>query len=113
MDAVTLAACPRIVDYKYAAWHSGAEREYELQLATYCLATMNALGGEKAVGELWFLKSPMKVIRREFTRTEAEAIVTELVHKYLDSIVSGDWPMADRSHCDAVSCGFRERCWAK
>jgi hypothetical protein len=113
MDAVTLGDCPRIVDYKYASWHTGAEVEYELQMATYCLATMNALDVEKAVGELWFLKSPLKIVRREFTRSESETIVTALVHKYLESIGSGEWPMAERAHCDAVSCGFRERCWAK
>jgi hypothetical protein len=113
MDALVVAQLPRIVDYKYANWQQNAEVEYELQMATYCLATMKALGVQKAVGELWFLKSPMKVIRREFTRSEAETTITRVLRSYLEAQSSGEWPMAERAYCDSVSCGFRERCWAK
>jgi len=113
MDAVTLSNPPRIIDYKYAAWRVGAELSYELQMATYCLATMNNLNVERAISELWFLKTPMKVVRREFTRSEAEATITGLLQRYFESLSSGDWPMAERTHCDVVACGFRERCWTK
>jgi ATP-dependent exoDNAse (exonuclease V) beta subunit len=113
MDAVTLGEPPRVIDYKYALWREGAELAYELQMATYCLATMNNMNVDSAVGELWFLKSPMRIVRREFTRSDAEKAVRELLERFFESLTSDEWPMAERAHCDAVFCGFRERCWSK
>src|SRR4030095_8123271 len=66
MDAVTLGDPPRIIDYKYALCREGAELKYDLHMATYRLATMNHLNVDRAVGELWFLKGPMRIVRREF-----------------------------------------------
>jgi hypothetical protein len=35
---------PRVVDYKYASWHDGAEERYEIQMTAYALALMKATG---------------------------------------------------------------------
>jgi hypothetical protein len=112
MDAVAFTDPPRIVDYKYALWRAGAEVDYEIQMATYCLATMKSLGVDRAVGELWYLKTPLKIIRREFNRADAEAHISVLLDRYFESLSGGVWPMADRAYCDAVACGFRGQCWA-
>jgi len=111
MDAVIFSDPPRILDYKYAHWRAGAEAEYEIQMATYCLATMKSLNVDRAVGELWYLKSPLKIIRQEFSRAEAETRIINLLDKYFNSLSGGPWPMAERSYCDAVACGFRAQCW--
>lgn len=113
MDAVTFGDPPRIIDYKYAQWRAGVEVEYEIQMATYCLATMNSMDVDRAVAELWYLKPPLKIIRREFSRAEAQARFTSLLDRYFESLSGDGWPMAERSHCDAVACGFREQCWVK
>ena len=59
MDAVVTGSVPRVVDYKYAVWHEGAEATYHIQMTAYSLALMKALGTQRAVGELWYLKAPM------------------------------------------------------
>jgi CRISPR/Cas system-associated exonuclease Cas4 (RecB family) len=112
MDAVVPGDPPRVIDYKYAAWRNSDEAEYEIQMTAYCLALMKSSGADRAVGELWYLKSPMQVIRREYTRDEAERKVADVLERYLHALSSGIWPMAERSYCDSVKCGFRERCWA-
>src|SRR3989475_1375881 len=43
MDVVVPAEVPRVVDYKYATWHDGAENDYDVQLTAYSLAVMKAL----------------------------------------------------------------------
>src|SRR6185503_12005747 len=63
---------PRVIDYKYALWREGAEANYEIQMTAYALALMKALGTDRAAAELWYVKSSMKVVRREYTRLEAE-----------------------------------------
>jgi CRISPR/Cas system-associated exonuclease Cas4 (RecB family) len=112
MDAVVSDDPPRVIDYKYAAWNEGAQRDYEVQMTAYCLALMKSSGAKSAAGELWYLKPPMKVIRREYTRDEAERRLAGLLEGYLRALSSGTWPMAERPYCDSVKCGFRERCWA-
>jgi ATP-dependent helicase/nuclease subunit A len=79
IDAVVFGEIPKVIDYKYATWRPGAEDEYKVQLATYCLAVMTTLCVEKAMGELWFLKSPLKIIRREYTLEETVAIIRHVV----------------------------------
>ena len=37
---------------------------------------MKALDVERAIGEIWYVKSPMKIVRREYTRQEAEDRLT-------------------------------------
>jgi ATP-dependent exoDNAse (exonuclease V) beta subunit len=113
MDAVVSAHPPRVIDYKYALWRSGGEAEYEIQMMAYCLAVMKSSGSDRAVGELWYLKSPMKVLHREYSYDEAERTLSGILERYLQSLSSGTWPAAERSYCDATECGFRERCWAK
>jgi len=81
------------------------------QMTAYALALMKALGTDRAVAELWYLKTPMKVIRREYKFVEAEERLSELLSKYVDAVTSDEWPAAERSYCDRVKCGFRERCW--
>ena len=63
---------PRVVDYKYAVWREGRESDYEIQMTAYALALMKAMGAGRAVAELWYLKLPMRIVRREYTRVEAE-----------------------------------------
>jgi ATP-dependent helicase/nuclease subunit A len=111
MDAAVVSGIPRVVDYKYATWKEGAEAGYEIQIVAYSLALMKALDTGQAVGELWYLKSPMRIIRREYTRQQAEARLSVLLKKYLSALDTGDWPAADPSYCDRVECGFRSRCW--
>jgi hypothetical protein len=73
---------------------------------------MKALDIDHAVGELWYLKSPMKIVRREYRRQEAEDRLITLLKKYLVSLSTGAWPAADRSYCNRVECGFRSKCWS-
>jgi hypothetical protein len=113
MDAVVPAEVPRVIDYKYAAWRDGADLDYEIPMTAYCLAVMKSTGAKRAIAELWFLKNPMKIVKRELTQDEAENRIATLLEKYLQSLSSGAWPMAERSYCDAVACGFRDRCWAQ
>jgi CRISPR/Cas system-associated exonuclease Cas4 (RecB family) len=112
MDATVVSGVPRVVDYKYATWKDGAEAGYDVQIVTYSLALMKALDTNRAVGELWYLKSPMKIIRCEYTREQAEERLSVLLKKYLTALATGDWPAADRSYCDRVECGFRAQCWS-
>jgi CRISPR/Cas system-associated exonuclease Cas4 (RecB family) len=111
MDAVVPGDPPRVIDYKFAQWKSGGETGYEIQMIAYSLALMKSLGVETAVAELWYLKSPMKILRTEYTRAAAEERLSELLDRYLTALRTNDWPMAERDHCDAVQCGFREKCW--
>jgi ATP-dependent helicase/nuclease subunit A len=103
---------PRVVDYKYALWREGSEENYENQMTVYALALMKALGTDRAVAELWYLKSPMKIVRREYRAQDAEQRVRGLLAKYGDAVERNDWPVAERAYCDRVECGFRERCWS-
>jgi ATP-dependent helicase/nuclease subunit A len=111
MDAVVAGSPPRVIDYKYALWRAGVEADYEIQMTAYSLALMKSAGIDSAIAELWYLKSPMKVMRQEYTREQAERRISALVGAYLEALSSGAWPMAAREHCDAIHCGFRERCW--
>jgi CRISPR/Cas system-associated exonuclease Cas4 (RecB family) len=111
MDAVIPGNLPRVIDYKYATWREGAEADYEIQMSAYSLALMKALGTKQAVGELWYLKSPMKIVRREYTLMDAEAKLSALISRYLESVEKNEWPMAARAHCDRIECGFRTQCW--
>jgi len=112
MDAVVVADVPKVIDYKYAAWQEGAESDYEVQLTAYSLALMKALSAGRAIAELWYLKSPMKVVRREYTFEEAENRLRELFLKYVNAIQTNHWAAAERSYCDHVECGFRKKCWS-
>jgi ATP-dependent helicase/nuclease subunit A len=102
---------PRVIDYKYAQWREGAEEQYEMQMTAYSLALMKALPAERAVAELWYLKSPMKIVRREYTIDEAEQVLRDLLTRYARAVESDEWNAADRSYCDHIECGFREQCW--
>jgi ATP-dependent exoDNAse (exonuclease V) beta subunit len=111
MDAVVSGDLPRVVDYKYAAWREGVEANYEIQMTAYSLALMKALGTQSAVGELWYLKSPMKIVRHEYTFAEADERLRTLMSNYRLAIEKNEWPAAGRAYCDRVECGFRPRCW--
>jgi ATP-dependent exoDNAse (exonuclease V) beta subunit len=82
IDAVVIDNPPKVIDYKYSRWQPGAEESYQNQLTIYCLAVMKSLGVEHATGELWFLKAPMKIIRREYTLAEAELTVRNLIEQF-------------------------------
>src|SRR5262249_32157139 len=62
---------PRVIDYKYAVWREAREDDYEIQMTSYALALMKSLGTDRALAELWYLKSPMKIMRRQYERPEA------------------------------------------
>ncbi len=111
MDAVVPGTLPRVIDYKYAFWRAGVESDYEIQMAAYSLALMKSADVDRAVAELWYLRTPMKVIRQEYTREGAERRIVDLLDRYLKALASGSWPLAERSYCDRIQCGFRERCW--
>jgi hypothetical protein len=111
MDAAIAAEVPRVIDYKYALWREAGEAAYEVQMTVYGLALMKALGTDRAVGELWYLKAPMKIIRCEYTRNEAEGSLRRLVSRYFQALETNQWPGAERAYCDRVECGFRSRCW--
>jgi len=87
--------------------------EYEIQMTAYCLAVMKRLGVDRAIAELWYLKAPMKIVKWETLRDAAEQRIAELLTRYLDSLSSETWPMAQRPYCDSIACGFRERCWTQ
>jgi CRISPR/Cas system-associated exonuclease Cas4 (RecB family) len=111
MDAVIPGNPPRVVDYKFSLWRDDAESTYEIQMTAYSLAVMKSLGVNRAIAELWYLKAPMKVLRHEYTLEEAEHRISGILERYMESLKSGAWPMADRTYCDAMECGFRDRCW--
>jgi ATP-dependent helicase/nuclease subunit A len=111
MDAVVPGDVPRVIDYKYAAWRDGAEADYEIQMTAYALALMKSLGARCSIGELWYLKAPMKIIRSEYDFNQAEERLRDLISRYIIAIESGQWPMAARDYCDRVECGFRSHCW--
>jgi CRISPR/Cas system-associated exonuclease Cas4 (RecB family) len=111
MDVVVAGDAPRVIDYKYAKWREGVELAHEIQLTAYCLALMKSLETERAVGELWYLKNPMKIVRREYRREAAEHRLTNLMEQYIRAVETDTWSPAERSYCDLVKCGFRERCW--
>ena len=113
MDAVVPGEVPRVIDYKYAAWREGGEANYEIQMTAYALALMKALGTGRAIGELWYLKSPMKILRHEYTIAEAEQRLRDLMSRYFMAVEKDEWPAAERAYCDRVECGFRTRCWGE
>src|SRR5262249_36477433 len=106
------SATPRGIDYKYAAWREGGERTYEIQMTAYALALMKATGADRAIAELWYLKSPIKIVAREYSRNAAEETLRELLARYVAAVAHDAWPPADRIYCDRVECGFRDRCWS-
>src|SRR5262249_15079148 len=77
MDAVIPTAAPRVIDYKFAIWKGGAESMYRMQMAAYSLALMKSIGAQRAVAELWYLKAPMKIVRVEYSRDEAEKTIAD------------------------------------
>jgi len=81
-------------------------------MTSYALALMKGIGADRAVAELWYLKSPMKIVRREYSRKEAEQTLIGLMSRYTDAVERNEWPRAERSYCDRVECGFREQCWS-
>jgi ATP-dependent helicase/nuclease subunit A len=111
MDVVVPGALPRVVDYKYATWRDGCEAEYEMQMTAYSAAVMKALGTNRAVSELWYLKRPMKIVRKEYSLSEAEHRLKELLSRYMTAVETNEWPASERAHCDQVECGFRSQCW--
>ena len=113
MDAVVPSDPPRVIDYKFAAWKPGADAGYAMQMTAYALALMKSIGVDKAVAELWYLKSPMTILREEHTREESEHRVSAVVERYIIALRTNDWPMADKSYCDSMECSFRAECWDK
>jgi len=111
MDAVVPGDPPRVIDYKFALWKQGGEAIYEIQMTAYCLALMKSTGAGRAVAELWYLKAPMKILTQEYTLEEAERRLADLLERYLNALRTDNWPMAERTYCDSVECGFRTRCW--
>ncbi len=111
MDAVVIADTPRVIDYKYAPWRDGAESSYEWQMTAYALAVMKAARADRAIGELWYLKAPMRIVKREYQREDSERKLGELLLNYSRAVETGEWPGADRAYCDRTECGFRDRCW--
>ncbi len=83
MDAVVAGDTPRVIDYKYSLWREGADEAYDIQLSCYCLSLMKALDVKRVAGELWFLKSPMKIVGREFTLAETESRLCRLLEETL------------------------------
>jgi len=82
-----------------------------MQMVAYSLALMKSTGAERAVAELWYLKTPMKIVRVEYCRDEAEKAIADLLSRYAAAVETGEWPKSERSHCDRVECGFRQECW--
>jgi ATP-dependent helicase/nuclease subunit A len=111
MDAAVASEVPRVIDYKYAMWRESSESSYDIQMTAYALALMKALNADQAISELWYLKSPMKIVRRQYSRETAEARLRTLFSRYLAAVESDEWPAAARAHCDRVECGFRQQCW--
>jgi hypothetical protein len=112
MDAAVASEVPRVIDYKYAMWRESSESSYDIQMTAYALALMKALNADQAISELWYLKGPMKIVRRQYSRETSEARLTTLFSRYLAAVECDEWPAAERAHCDRVECGFRQQCWA-
>jgi len=54
----------------------------------------------------------MKIVRRIYTLTEAERGLHGLLSNYLEALENNEWAAAERTYCDRVECGFRNRCWS-
>jgi hypothetical protein len=102
---------PRVIDYKYSAWREGRESDYEIQMTAYALALMRASETDRALAELWYLRPPLTIRRREYTRAEAGERLRVLLSRYLTAVNRDEWPAAERAYCDRIECGFRDRCW--
>jgi ATP-dependent helicase/nuclease subunit A len=111
MDAVIGGEVPTVIDYKYALWRDGIDASYEIQLTAYALAAMKSFGADRAIGELWYLRSPMKIVRHEYSAATAEERLVRLIESYSRALETGDWPMAERDYCDRMECGFRSECF--
>jgi ATP-dependent helicase/nuclease subunit A len=111
MDAVVAGDPLRVIDYKFAVWKEGREAGYQIQMIAYALALMKSANVDRSIAELWYLKTPMKIVRQEYTRAESERVLSNLLERYLASLRTNEWPMAERTYCDSIECGFREQCW--
>jgi hypothetical protein len=80
-------------------------------MLAYCLAVMKSAGVDRVLAELWFLRTPMKIVTREYTRAECETELKGLLGRYVEALASHNWPMAPRRDCDRLECGFRSQCW--
>jgi len=113
MDALVPGDPVRVIDYKYAGRREASEGGYDIQLTAYCLAAMKSLNVNRCTGELWYLKPSLNIVQREYSLSECEEHLQSLLSRYLRSLANDDWPLADRSYCDRVECGFRSRCWGE
>ena len=86
-------------------------RDYEIQMTAYALALMKALNADRAISELWYLKTPMKIVRREYRRDAAEGRLTDLFSRYFAAVEMDEWPLPHALIAIAVECGFRHHCW--
>ena len=94
-------------------WREGAETEYEVQMAAYCLAVMKRSRVNGLLPSCGFSRA-LKIVKREFYRAEtAERLIAGAPREISAIAVFRDLAYGGRSYCDSVACGFRERCWVK
>jgi len=70
IDALVFDGMLRVIAYKNLG---------EIELMTHCLAAMKSLGQDRAAGELWIIEPRLKIVRKEYTREEAENRLRELI----------------------------------
>jgi ATP-dependent exoDNAse (exonuclease V) beta subunit len=115
-----LVAAPggvRVVDFKFARHHPGAEERYRFQLAAYSLAATRAFPGRPVRAELHYLRGGGRVV----DVTPSPGDLARLAHELpilARAAARGegrDAPPAtlgrNRDRCTAEGCGFVSRCF--
>jgi ATP-dependent exoDNAse (exonuclease V) beta subunit len=103
-----------VVDYKTSLMPPAGLEAYRFQLRCYALAARRFAGRPVPVrAGVSFLKEPDPAPRFLAEPLELEALEVELVEQaraLLRAQASGHWPRRDRGWCDALGCGYVDRC---
>jgi ATP-dependent helicase/nuclease subunit A len=117
IDALVVhAGRPVVIDHKYALYDRHKEAGYEIPMAVYALAAMQALGAAQAEVQLSFLRSSVYPTERRTISVadRVEEQLLRLARAYVERRHASDldaWPRIPRAQCELARCGFRAFCW--
>jgi ATP-dependent exoDNAse (exonuclease V) beta subunit len=107
----------RVVDFKFARHHPGAEERYRFQLAAYALAASRAFPGRPVRAELHYLRGGGRVVDVTPAPGEVERLARDLPG-LARAAARGEGRDAspgtlgrDVARCAAEGCGFVARCF--
>jgi hypothetical protein len=109
---------PVVIDHKYAHFDRHKEAGYEVPLAIYAMAAMQAMGSPQAEVQLSFLRSRVYPTEHRTIRAadHVEERLLQLAQAYRDRRHASDaeaWPRIAREQCELARCGFRPFCWGQ